>query len=59
MLLLLPGTQRHLARKDQSIFYQPECKGPQCNMFGIDQDCCACYNDCATCETYLWEQDTS
>lgn len=42
--------QTELARKDKGVYYEKDCQGLHCNMFGISWDCRACYMDCAACE---------
>lgn len=51
--------QEYLEKTDKYVYYEKDCSGSHCNMFGIGYDCRGCYNDCATCETFLWEEQMS
>lgn len=42
--------QMELAQKDKGVYYEKDCQGLHCNMFGISWDCRACYMGCAACE---------
>lgn len=36
--------------------YQNPCEGTHCNMFGIGENCRACYNSCAMAEESFHEE---
>lgn len=57
--LHLPPLQEYLERTEKNVYYEPDCAGSHCNMFGVGYDCRGCYMDCATCESYLWEEQMS
>lgn len=54
-----PRPQEYLEKTDKYVYYEKDCSGSHCNMFGMGYDCRGCYNDCATCETFLWEEQMS
>ncbi|CAM9829305.1 unnamed protein product [Phaeothamnion confervicola] len=48
-----PSQQEYMNTYDKSVICVPECEGLGCDMFGLCQDCRACFNTCEGAAYYL------